>query len=378
MAIAWQLEMVRRIGEHPLVTSSSSDRFDAFDGVRAFAVLAVFACHVSLRTTGGWMGVELFFVLSGYLITSLLLREHRTTGRISFGRFFARRALRLYPGLLLLLVLGLVFYRDFGGTLSAYAKTAAVAGLYLKDFAFGFGHPGQLGHTWSLAVEEQFYLLWPPILLLLLKSRRNVGAVAIGAAFVLFAGTGIYLTFGDHTILPGSYFLPWVQAPVLLAGCALAATGWRPVRQWAPHVTWLGAVGLLWLSLVDQSSRGNNLALMLLGGSLFSVALIGGLVADPRGLAARLLSWSPLAYLGRISYGFYLYHFALLTIVGNRLAVRGWSHHWIIAAELLATLVTAILSYHLVERPVLLLKKRFAAPAPVLNRVPEVALAEVA
>jgi peptidoglycan/LPS O-acetylase OafA/YrhL len=345
------------------VTGSRKGRFDAFDGVRAFAVLAAFGSHVSQKwASGGWMGVEVFFVLSGYLITSLLLREHRTTGRIAFGRFYARRAVRLYPALLLLLLGGLVCYRDIAGTLPAYRDTALASGLYLEDLAYGFGHPGFFGHTWSLAVEEQFYLFWPPIMIVLLKRKRNIGIIAVVTSFLVLAATGIFLSFGDHTILPGSYFLPWVQAPVLLAGCALAAFEWRPARQWGAAFAAMGALGLVWLTLVNQTSRANDLALMLLGGAAFTVALISGLMADPRSLLARVLGWGPIAYFGRISYGFYLFHYAMLSIVGNRLAARGWSHHRIIAAELLVSFGCAVISYHLLEQPLLKLKRRFEKP----------------
>ena len=142
------------------------------------AVFLAISEHTSIPgLRGGWVGVDIFFVLSGYLITSILVAEWRRTDTIRLGRFYLKRVLRLYPALILMLTLGVIFYRWLGdgGTLVGYGKTALLGASYTQDFALGlFGQPyGQLGHTWSLAVEEQFYLFWAPVLLLLLKFRQR-------------------------------------------------------------------------------------------------------------------------------------------------------------------------------------------------------------
>jgi peptidoglycan/LPS O-acetylase OafA/YrhL len=161
-------------GDAPaFVTQRTTARRAELDGIRCFAVLAVFMAHSGYHGFSfGALGVTVFFVLSGYLITTLLTNEWRRDGRFSFGRFYARRVLRLYPALIVLLVVGALFYRDLGdgGTFAGYLRAAAAAGLYFQDFVWGLtgSAHGGFGNTWSLAVEEQFYIVWPLVLVGLL------------------------------------------------------------------------------------------------------------------------------------------------------------------------------------------------------------------
>lgn len=327
-------------------------------------MLAVFASHVHPLTSGGWIGVEVFFVLSGYLITGLLLREKRATGRISFGRFYARRALRLYPALIVLLLAGLVFYRQVSGSLGEYGWAALFSALYVQDLVAGADQlaTGTFGHTWSLAVEEQFYLLWPPLLLLLLRRRRSVTRWTSAATVVILAALAVYMAMTVHTLIPGSYFLPWVQFSVLLAGCALAASGWVPAGRTASLCAWVGGAGLVVLVPIPDGSRLDYLAPMLFGAAVLTVLLIAGLQGQSTGTLARLLSWRPITYLGRISYGFYLYHYLVLTTVGEWMGENGFLRREVVVVELVVTFAAAATSYHLVEQPFLGWKRRFAAP----------------
>jgi peptidoglycan/LPS O-acetylase OafA/YrhL len=337
---------------------SQGGRHAALDGIRAFAILAVFVSHLGLP--GGWVGVEVFFVLSGYLITDRLLHEHGTTGRVGLSRFYLRRALRLYPALLALLLAGAFFYPVLGdgGTLIGYGRTAAFAGLYLQDFVWGFsGGHGGLGHTWSLAVEEQFYLLWPPVLLLLLRwSRRWIAVIAVAAA-----GAGLVWTIvglEPAVLTPPAYFLPWTQAPLLLAGCALAACRRLPRGVIAGACAALGCAGMVavFAAANGPMPMAAHLGVLLTGCALFSVALVAGVEGGRERGIARCLSWAPLAYLGRISYGYYLCYLPVIEVL-----------NWLIpqtssdvraGLDLVATLVLAALSYHLLETPFLRLKAR--------------------
>src|SRR5438874_2564773 len=142
----------------------------ALDGLRAVAVLAVFGFHAtSSGVPGGYVGVDLFFVLSGFLITSLLLEERVRTGRVRLSWFYARRFLRLAPALVALLLCYVLCYGLWKGDRWPTAlKSAGLAAVYLSNWArsLGVNDMGWVGHTWSLSVEEQFYLLWPPLLLL--------------------------------------------------------------------------------------------------------------------------------------------------------------------------------------------------------------------
>src|SRR3546814_6270958 len=142
--------------------------FPALDGLRAVAVLAVMVFHAMTGfATGGFLGVDVFFVLSGYLITCLLLVEHHGAGRIAISAFYLRRALRLYPALLLMLAVYLLAapWLFPEASVSSHARDALLAGTYLSDYSYAFfKEPFYLKHTWSLAAEEHFYLLWPLLL----------------------------------------------------------------------------------------------------------------------------------------------------------------------------------------------------------------------
>lgn len=337
-------------------------RAPALDGIRGCAILAVFASHAVPHAGGGWMGVEVFFVLSGYLITSLLMDEARKNGRISFGKFYMRRVLRLYPALIVLLLLGLLFYKELSDeeTLASYGRAAAAAGLYVQDFVWGFTRDdgGGFGHTWSLAVEEQFYLFWPPILYLLIRWRRQIAPLCVGLALVSLAITALV----DHGAgdPPGAYFLPWVQAPLLLAGCALAATK----RRLDPSTAvWLGpaaGAGLVALTgIATQFPRVDYLAPLLATAAVLATALVAAVEAAPDSPFARLLSARPIEFLGRISYGFYLYYLVVVELVEHRIESQ------LVAAPLELVLIfsCAVVSYYVVEQPFLRLKRRYYTPA---------------
>ena len=190
--------------------------------------------------SGGWLGVDVFFVLSGYLITTLLVTERVRTGRISLRRFYARRVLRLYPALLLMLLLGLPFYHILGagGTFFGYAANAVVAATYLQDLFAGLGFIGHFGHTWSLAVEEQFYLVWPVVMLAVLRFRRDPLKWAVGGTVFCWVVTALYaLPARPGDTVKGWYYFPWCRFSQLLAGCVLALVierGYHAPR-WLKH-----------------------------------------------------------------------------------------------------------------------------------------------
>ena len=194
-------------------------------GLRALAVFLAISEHTSIPgLRGGWIGVDIFFVLSGYLITSILFSEWRRTETIRLGRFYAKRALRLYPALILMFALGAIFYGYLGdgGTLIGYGKTALLGATYNQDFALGFfGRPfGELGHTWSLAVEEQFYLFWAPVLLLLLKFRQR--PVIWLSGFIAVSWVSLILMTAHVTDPPNTYYRPDTRMNELFLGCLIA------------------------------------------------------------------------------------------------------------------------------------------------------------
>ena len=338
-----------------------TSRRPALDGLRGLAVLAVFASHTGLPgTDGGWIGVEIFFVLSGYLITGLLLREWNSTQKINFLQFYRRRLLRLYPALLALLAIGLVFYRQLGdgGTLAGYARSAGAAAFYVQDFVAGFsGAHGGFGHTWTLAVEEQFYLLWPPLLFLLIRKNLAVAKVAL-----LCIGLSLVATFffADDSPIPNAYWLPWTHCAALLAGCALAA---RPIAIGNRAAHLLGVTSLVGLAglliAAHIFSRHHYLLPEIFAAALLSCGLVAAVEASPTSLTARVLSYRPLAYVGLISYSLYLYSVTIFLLPA--FLPLGRSANAVVA--LAAAFGCAALSYRYIERPFLALGRRQPAPA---------------
>ena len=351
---------VRRSSKRRRLTEESrkASRFAPFDGLRAVAVLLVFACHqVYWAFPGGWVGVELFFVLSGFLITSLLLREWERTGRIDLRAFYLRRFFRLAPALVMFVAVAapaawlLGDDRAFTEGLAAVTYTMDIY-LPLHDSADSF-----LSHTWSLAVEEQFYLVWPAFLLLALSRGCGVGRVITSLAAVSAVGGGI-IAWAWGPLM--GYSNPFPHLPIILSGAGLAlavhyggswtgrlASGWVPVLAGVIATAVWCFVGIerVWLYWG-----------VLLAVSAPLVALVGHLVARPEGPAARFLTLSPLVWLGERSYGFYLWHIPPVYFLRN-LNPRQY-----VGAPVAfgAALVLTVLSWVLVERPFLRLKCRFA------------------
>src|SRR2546423_14352200 len=224
----------------------------ALDGVRALAVTAVLLFHGGVSfLPGGFLGVDAFFVLSGYLITSLLLAERAETGRIRLGAFWARRARRLLPALLVVImvvaVAGRYLLPDVEVTLlrwDAFAALAYVANWRMiyrgTDYFTQTSAPSPLQHTWSLGIEEQFYWLWPVLVLLLLRSRRAIFAFSVLGATV---SAVLALTLHDTNRV---YFGTDTRAQALLIGCALATLP-LPKGRLLGALAVVGTLGTAWL-----------------------------------------------------------------------------------------------------------------------------------
>jgi peptidoglycan/LPS O-acetylase OafA/YrhL len=324
----------------------------ALDGLRAVAIALVLSSHtMRFVTGGGWIGVDVFFVLSGYLITSILLRELRSTGAIDFRSFSIRRSLRLTPALAILLAFEMA-RSSFAHGGAEIREQAIVAGAYLEDFnvAFGWHDPGLVAPTWSLAVEEQFYLLWPFVLGILF-TRRPVRWLC--AAMVAMTIARIEFRYDENLIQA----LPMIRPVGLLVGCALAfAPQWR-----VP--SWTGIAALL--AIVAIALTNESLPLLYLAAPALVSIATAALIASTwqPGSISAALSFLPLRYVGRISYGIYLFHFPIF-MLGEQHKVHlpfGLFGALLIALVFLA----AAASYEFVEKPILQIKGRFyRAPEP--------------
>jgi len=299
----------------------------ALDGVRALAVAAVLAFHGGVAAlAGGFLGVDAFFVLSGFLITSLLLAERARTGRIDLLAFWGRRARRLLPALLLLVaVVALVarwtMPREELSALrwDALAAVAYVANWRMADrdgdYFAATGTPSPLQHTWSLGIEEQFYLLWPMIVLgvLALAGRRWRGpllaACVIGAAGSWALGAALYRPDAVDRV----YYRTDTRAVALLVGCGLAValSGREAVRSRVRRlvIAALATVGAGMTAVLWATADGGDEWLFDTGlwvAAVAVAAVIAHVVISPTSAIARLLAVPPLIWLGRISYGVYL------------------------------------------------------------------------
>ncbi len=386
------------------------------DGIRALSVLAIIAFHTGLNSVpGGFYGVDSFFVLSGFLITSLLLREWSGSGTIRLRRFWAGRARRLLPALFLLIaVMGIVMAavptvlatpHVLGDALSTMFYVSNWYSMHGGVTYFSLSaQPSPLLHTWSLAIEEQFYLVWPLVVLGVLtigtagrsrrRARRAVRRAAHGSVDVLGGG---------HLVLPGpppirddrartrrrrlhvlfavaclgslssaglmaflapngytarAYYGTDTRAQALLVGAAIAVglALWRDGsgRRWftrlASVLALVGVAGTaaLWATTSESSTFAFNGGFLV--ASLAAGAIVLGCAVAPRSLVVRVLELPPLPQWGRISYGVYLWYWPVLLVMsGQRLH---WGVYPLFLARVGVTVAIAALSYDLVEMPI--------------------------
>jgi peptidoglycan/LPS O-acetylase OafA/YrhL len=355
-------------------------RISAFDGIRAVATSAVLLYHADFGwAQGGFFGLDIFFVLSGYLITGLLLAEYLHEGRINLRRFYHRRAKRLLPALFAVLtavcLYVVVFLPHEAATLRG---DVAAALLYVTNWWYiargqsyfgGTGRPSLLLHLWSLAVEEQFYLLWPPLLIAMLRSvvvrRRQsqtgalwpvAGWIAVLAAISAGVMALLYSPWADPSRV---YYGTDTRAFELFIGAGLAvavaargaapkpASRRRKVVNDALIVTMLGLFGC-GVVLVPATTPWVY-PLGMLGACFGSAILIRA--AEGGGMAARALSWRPLTWFGERSYAVYLWHWPIFDVTRPGVDVH-WSAPALWAVRFGTPLVLAELTFRLLERPV--------------------------
>jgi peptidoglycan/LPS O-acetylase OafA/YrhL len=376
----------------------------ALDGVRAVAVLAVLLFHGGVGfLPGGFLGVDAFFVLSGFLITSLLLAEYfgaracrapigSSTGRIRLAAFWARRARRLLPALLVVVVFVLATYRLLvpsneagllrGDALSTLGYVANWRMIYRGDNYFTVSsNPSPLQHAWSLGIEEQFYLVWPLLLtafFFLWRGTRRLAALAVACA-VGVAASAVAAAFEFRPLdVNRAYFGTDSRAQALLVGCALAVV----LARWSPPVRLfvvLAGIGILIDAWIWTHAHGTDGWLFrggLLVDALGVAAVLGLVTLRPSSAVGRVLAIAPLVWLGRISYGVYLWHWPLYALLSaGRTGLTGLA---LLMVRIAVTIGVAIVSYVVIEQPIRTGRGWPTALPSVLKRRPVAALTAVA
>jgi peptidoglycan/LPS O-acetylase OafA/YrhL/CubicO group peptidase (beta-lactamase class C family) len=350
-------------------TAPNSPYLVGLDGLRALAVVAVLLYHAGYHLAGGYLGVESFFVLSGFLITTLLVADQRRYGRIRLGAFWLRRARRLIPALIVMLVGTLLLSAVLlPSELRPLGADTLAALLYIMNWKLivaqqsyfdALSRPSLIQHLWSLAIEEQFYLLWPLACAAGMRLLRPAGFLAAVLAAALASSLLMAALYNTGADMSRIYYGTDTRASALLIGAALALIWTQDRRQsldrrWAAALERAGVLALV-LVLASYAWLHEQHPLLYLGGfqlvTLATAIVIVATTAPGARLLPALLEARPLRWIGRRSYSLYLWHWPIFLLISLE-TVEPWSR-W--SADLLRIGLTVLLasaSYRFVEQPV--------------------------
>ncbi len=353
--------------------------FPQLDGLRALSILAVMSFHFEGKILNtvfgpyGWLGVNLFFVISGFLITNILLQEHTAQGKISFKNFYIRRLLRIAPAF--------YFRMIIAGLFTIFQKVPSipaliVSSLYFADYDLALNLKNVIGSglefTWSLAVEEKFYFLWPLTLLLFSRRLMTVVLSLIALCFMW----KLYLIQHDASWLRISGAFD-TRFDCILWGCVASFIWSRPDKFGAVHRMFARPfaapilLGLLWFLMhcagapKNAVTHANCILLWLCAEPLFNVvsgALVLATMINSQSIVSRFMSTKPLVWIGKLSYSLYLWHtFALMQILTHPELFKQLNPVGLELSAITGSFSCAAVSYYLVEKPFLKLKSSFAA-----------------
>jgi peptidoglycan/LPS O-acetylase OafA/YrhL len=309
----------------------------ALDGVRAIAIVMVLLFHAKAPwANAGFFGVDVFFVLSGYLITRLLVDEHNETGSIELIKCYLRRLRRLYPALLLFitvyLVVGPLFWPKYA--ITSHLRDALLSVLYLQDYTITFDlYPHVLRHMWSLSVEEHFYLFWPLLLLAVLRMARPW---SIAVLICMYVGATLWRLWSVN-LLGAEFWQVYFRFDTHASGLFLGGVlGYLRLRL-PSYYALLGLVGLAILTVFFEFRNITTARYIFTLAELCAGAVV---LSQP-----NWLGFMPIAWIGRMSYGLYLWHYLIMRIMQN----YGMSWEEKFCAGLLGGLALAAFSYYTIE-----------------------------
>lgn len=338
-----------------------SGRILGLDGLRALSVLAVFCTHTGLTpVTGGFVGVDVFFVLSGFLITRLLAAEFNSRGTISFSSFYLRRARRLYPALLLMVFGVFVYFLEFPEKHDPVQEIFPALFYYMNWVRAFRGYDAFLtAHTWTLAIEEQFYLLWPLVLTVLLPFGNARAARAIAAMIVLVVAWR-FLLVATHATGARLYTGFDTRADGLMVG-AFLALAYDRVSRIAASAWFAGAAYLICVLFVQSVTSFSRTPLGYFVSAVAAMCIVAKISRDQNSALVKVLNLWPLSALGVTSYGFYLFHYPMVQTMlygGHQTmgAFFGSFEHPRVAlfvGSFCASVGAATASWFLIEKPIL-------------------------
>ncbi|HVV01420.1 MAG TPA: acyltransferase [Verrucomicrobiae bacterium] len=347
----------------------------ALDGIRGLAILAVVAAHAGFTNgSAAFVGVDVFFVLSGFLITTLLVEEWDYLGDIDLRLFYWRRALRILPALILVCCAftAVAWITEPRSDALEVTLDGVYSLCYVANWVRVFGHlqASLFAHTWSLGIEEQFYLVWPLALILLLRrteSRKSLAywlvlvIVLVNVYRIVFFTEEFRISRGTDT--RADALMIGALAGILFSSNLISQACW--FRRLSTSAGFVSMSGLLLISVFDWFRRDINIFVRCIYPlvSLFGAALIMELLNSPDGWMCKVLSRRYLVYLGRISYGLYLWHYPIFRLI----EARSLSRTAELSLELSISLAVTILCYHFVEKPILKYKRR-ATPWQMASR----------
>ena len=359
------------------MSNNKSKYLPSIDSLRALAVLAVIIYHVDVNyLPGGFLGVDLFFVLSGYLISSLIIKEYRKTGSLNLYNFYIRRARRLLPAVYFMITVGLVVMVLFNEVLLRKSHLDAIFGyiyssnwwyiFHKLDYFDSFGAQSPFKHLWSLAIEEQFYMIFPLLFLLVnSKKKSKDGTYKLNKNFLYVVLGLILVSLIAHILLfdinniSRIYFGTDTRAFSLLVGVVGAIlypmerlhSKVTPQQNMIYSVVSLASIATL-ITVMVYTSEYNT---WLYRGGFLLVAILGLIVIISSGkqhtLMSKLLSFKPIVFIGKISYSLYLWHFPILVLT-TPVSEIGNPNIFFVILRIVLTFAVAIVSYVFVETPI--------------------------